>query len=85
MAVDNLSRAPSDGTAFGQSVSDKIAFYGITPIVQPSGSTQAAAGTTASTTTTPAGFATTTQANNLINLVDAMRSALVNLGLIKGA
>jgi len=85
MAVDNLSKAPSDGTAFGQSASDKIAFYGTTPIVQPNGSAQAAAGTTASTTTSPAGFATTTQANNLINLVDAMRTTLVNLGLMKGA
>ena len=85
MAVDNLSKAPSDGTAFGQGTTDKIAFYGVTPVVQPTAATQAAAGTTASTTTSPAGFATTTQANNLINLVDAMRTALVNLGLIKGS
>lgn len=41
MAIDNLSRAPSDGTVFGQSITDKIALYGKTPIAQRSGAAQA--------------------------------------------
>lgn len=48
-------------------------------------SAQAAAGTTASTSTTPYGFATSTQANAIITLVNAMRTALVSTGIIKGS
>lgn len=85
MAVDQLSKNCVDGTTLGQSATDKVGFYGVTPVVQPTAAGQAAAGTTASTTTSPAGFATTTQANNTINLVDAMRTALVNTGIMKGS
>ena len=85
MAAKQLSDARGDGQVLGQSATDLIGFYGATPIVQPTAPGQAAAGTTASTTTSPAGFSTTTQANNLINLVDAMRTVLVNLGLMKGS
>ena len=85
MAAKQLSDARADGQVIGQSATDKIGFYGVTPVVQPTAAAQAAAGTTASTTTTPAGFATTTQANNTINLVDAMRTALVNTGIMKGS
>lgn len=46
---------------------------------------QAAAGTTAATTTTPWGFATSTQANAAITLIDAMRTSLISAGLIKGS
>lgn len=35
MAVDQLSKKCPDGTALGQSTSDKIGFYGVTPVVQP--------------------------------------------------
>jgi len=41
--------------------------------------------TTASTTTSPAGYATTTQANAIVTLVNEMRAALVAVGLIKGS
>lgn len=66
-------------------VSDKLSFYGAAPIVQPVGAAQAAVVTTAATQTTPYGFATQAQADALVTLVNAMRTALVNLGLIKGA
>jgi hypothetical protein len=46
---------------------------------------QAAAGTTASTSTSPFGFATSTQANALITLVDQIRTDLIAVGIIKGA
>ena len=35
MAVDQLSKKCPDGTVLGQSTSDKIGFYGVTPVVQP--------------------------------------------------
>lgn len=47
----NLSNAASDGTSFGQSATDKISFYGYTPIVQRSLAAQATSlvGTASST------------------------------------
>lgn len=93
----NLSNAGSDGIILGQSTTDKIGFYGLaTAIVQPSGAAQAAVATstitTASTTTTPAGYATTTQADNIAaqvvllrTLVNKIRTDLVALNLIAGA
>lgn len=68
-----------------QAASDKLSFYSATPVVQPSGAGQAAVATTAATQSTPYGFATQAQADNLVALVNALRLALVNLGLIKGA
>lgn len=42
-ALDQLSKRDSDGTILGQSVSDKIGFYGLTAgVAQPSGNAQAA-------------------------------------------
>lgn len=72
------------GVEVGQSASDLVAFYGVTPIVQRAGSAQAAVTTTASTSTTPFGY-TQAQADAIVALVNEMRAALVALGLIKGA
>lgn len=41
MAIDQLSRKPPDGTKFGQSATDLISFYGVTPVAQRSSSVQA--------------------------------------------
>jgi hypothetical protein len=73
------------GAVLGAAATNKIGFYGKTPITQPTAAGQAAAGTTASTTTSPAGCATTTQMTALINLVNAMRNALVDTGIMKGS
>lgn len=72
MAVREITDARTDGTTFGQSTSDKISFYGVTTVVQPSSTTQAAVTT----------GATTTQVGALAN---QLRAALVELGLIKGS
>jgi hypothetical protein len=90
-----LTNLPSDGTVLGQTVSDKIGFYGLTTaIVQPAASAQAAVTATVTTTTptvTAFGF-TSAQAGQLITavnenqaLVNAMRNVLVNTGLMKGS
>lgn len=73
-----------DGYMVGQSATDKVGFYGATPVAQASGVAQAAVGTAAATKTSPAGYATTTQADALVALVNEMRSVLVDLGLMKG-
>lgn len=72
MATKQVSDARTDGLEIGQSATDKIGFYGVTTVVQPSSTTQAAVTT----------GATTTQVGALAN---ELRSALVSLGLIKGA
>lgn len=73
MPLKELSDGGPDGTRLGQSITDKVGFFGLaTPIVQPTAANQAAI---------TAG-ATTTACNNL---VIELRLALVNLGLIKGS
>ena len=54
----------ADGTNIGQSATDLVSFYGVTPVVQQAST---AAGTDA----------TTTQA-----LANALRTALLNIGII---
>ena len=88
MAVEYIGGNAPDGMSFGVSTTEKISFYGVTPIVQRSGASQAAVSTTASVDTTDgavAGYATTTQANALVTLVNELRAAMVAVGIIKGS
>ena len=95
MAVRQLSDFDSGGTVLGQSITDKIAFHGVTPVAQRAGAAQAATGAAAPAGGTGAtAGAYDTAANRdaaivLINetrtLVNEMRTVLVNLGLMKGA
>lgn len=85
MPVRELSDARTDGQRLGQSTSDLVGFHGAAPTAQRSGSAQAAVSTTASTTTSPAGYATTTQANAIVTLVNELRAALVAKGIIAGS
>jgi hypothetical protein len=89
-----LTNLASDGYQLGQTVSDKVGFWGVTAIVQPSASAQAAVTATVTTTTpviTAFGFASA-QAGQIITainenqaLVNAIRTALVNAGIMKGS
>ncbi len=47
MAVEHLTKGNDDGTVMGQATTEKIGFYGVTPVVQAS---IAAAATDAATT-----------------------------------
>lgn len=67
MAAYEVGDGRPDGVNMGQSTTEKISFHGVTPIAQA---------TVAATTTTTA---TTTA---LQTDVDAIRTALQNLGLI---
>jgi hypothetical protein len=89
MGVKYLTDQGPSGLSIGYSSSDLISFYGVTPVVQPSGSTQGAAITTvgsavtttvittASTSTSPFGY-TSTVADAITSLVSDIRTA-VNL------
>jgi hypothetical protein len=73
-----------DGAYFGVSATDKIAFYGSTPIIQRSGATQGTF-TTTTTQSTGWGFLTSTAADAAIALLTEIRATLVALGLMKGS
>ena len=73
------------GTKIGTATSQKIGFHNATPVVQRVGAAQAAVGTTAATQTTPFGYTTAAQADAIVTLVNEIRAALVEKGLIKGA
>jgi hypothetical protein len=83
------------GMQVGQSAADKVGFYGVTPIVQPSGADQvaltAAAGTKIGTgilADSGGAYNQTTTNNNNATIAAAVfeiRRALVAAGLIKGS
>lgn len=72
-----------DGVCVGSAITEKVGFHGSAPTVQRAGAAQAAVVTTAAATTSY-GY-TEAQANALIALVNEMRAALVEKGIIKGA
>ena len=67
-------------------VSSAAAFFSVTAaIAQPSGAAQAAVATDAATTGSATYGLTSAQMNGMVATVNAIRTALVNLGLIKGS
>ena len=72
------------GMQFGKAVTDKIGFYGATPVVQPAHADQAAA-PAGGTGATAGAYDTAANRDKLINLVNQMRSCLVAAGLMKGS
>ena len=71
----------TDGNLIGTS-SDKLGFFGTTPVAQQSLTVTTVATTVAvSTTSAIWGFSTSTQANQIIVAVDEMLSLLATLGL----
>ena len=97
-ATDSLeTNTPKSGggMAVGQSSTDLVGFYGAAPIAQPAGAAQAAVTDGSTGTAAPTnGIAPLTGTYNstlLINAIatlaaqgNALRNALVSLGLIKG-
>lgn len=88
-----LSDGNSQGNQLGRSATDLIAFYGQTPVTQPTSSAQAAvtASSVSGAASTPTGAVTVwgwtspTTPNGLVTLANEIRAQLVNLGLIKGS
>ena len=97
MAIgQQLSNGNPDGVSLGQSSSDLVSFYGATPIARPSGAAQAAitdgsTGTAAATNgiqPLTATYNSTLIINAIATLAaqgNALRNALVSLGLSAGA
>lgn len=81
----DMTFGTTTGTKIGTGTTQKIGFWNVTPIVQPSGAAQAAVATTGATNLTPFGYTTAAQADAIVTLVNALRTALVNAGIIKGS
>lgn len=76
-----LSDNNPDGSVLGQSVTDKIGFYGVaTPVVKVTGFVQPAA--TGATNSTPFGYTTAAQADAIVTWIRAVDAALKANGLI---
>ena len=96
--ASNLVQTPAagDGYRVGQSATDKVGFYGATPIVRPAAAAQAAitdsSGGTANSATGVAALTGTYNSTIIANAIatlaaqgNALRSALVSVGIIKGS
>lgn len=80
MGVNYLTDKNDDGACVGQSSTDKIAFFGATPVVQQT-APSALSTASAATGSTKYGFSTSTQANAIATAVNSIRTVLNNLGL----
>lgn len=95
MSIEQVTYNAPDGAVMGKSASEKIAFYGATPVVQRTGADQvvvtAAVGTKIATgilADATATFSQTITNNNNATIAASLaeiRAALVALGLIAGA
>lgn len=81
----DISFGTTTGTKIGTATTQKIGFYGATPIAQRSGAAQAAAAATSSTQVTPFGYTTQAQADAIVTLVNELRAWAVAQGFIKGS
>jgi hypothetical protein len=81
MGVKYLSDTNSSGVTLGNSTTDLISFYGVTPIVQRSGGTQAKVSTTAitpvaTTVITPVNTTAPTSTTESITAINALIAAV---------
>ncbi len=71
--------------AIGETSTQKIGFYGASPIARRSGAAQAAVSSTAAVSSSPWGYSTKAQADAIVTLVNELRAWAVAQGFIKGS
>ena len=84
MPVEQITINDADGAQIGSSATQKVGFYGATPITQPTSSTQAAL-TLTTATSGGFGFSTSAAFNAFSAQLENIRANLVLLGLLKGS
>ena len=85
-AASNVVLDGTTGTKIGTSATaQKLGFFNATPVVQPTAAAQKAVVTTGVTQSSPYGFVTAAQADDMVLTINAIRTALINLGIIKGS
>lgn len=77
---EQLTYGSPDGAQLGGASTDKVGFWGATPVVRQSGS--GAITLTTVTATSPYGFATATAASAFVQEMKAISDALRTLGII---
>ncbi len=84
---EQLTYNSADGAQIGSSATEKIAFFGATPIVRRSGTAQVALTTALSSVTVTGayGFALSSGFSALLAQVEEIRATLVAHGLMAGA
>jgi len=96
MTVKQLSDGNPDGVKLGQSITDLVGFYGVTPIAQKAAAAQAlivdasggAAAPTNGILTLTGTYNSTILANAIATMAaqqNAMQAVLVSVGLMKGS
>ncbi len=81
LEYEQVTYNAADGAQMGRAATDLIGFYGATPIVRPTISS--AISTTASISTSGLyGFASSTEALQVVNAVSTMAYALKQLGIV---
>lgn len=83
-ALVNKTPRTTGGFEVGHSASDLVGLHGVTPVIQRAGAAQAAVVTTTPTNSSPYGF-TLAQATAILTLLNEIRAALVEKGIIAGA
>ncbi len=78
----NIVTNGTTGTKIGTATSNKIGFWNVTPVIQPAAAAQAAL---AAYTSGAFGLDSNANMQAMYDLVMAMRTALVNTGIMKGA
>lgn len=81
-ASGNIVTDTTTGMKIGAASGQKLGFWGITPVIQPAGAAQAAP---AAYATGAFGLDSDAKMQALFDLVVAMRTALVDAGVMKGA
>lgn len=85
--VEYIGQQASGGMSLGASTTEKISFYGVTPIVQPSAATQATLTATWVTLCAGGGFAfrTSDQIISVIAAIQQIQTVLTTIGIWKGS
>ncbi len=81
MAAMQISDGRPDGATIGASASEKISFYGVTTVIQPT-STAAVTTTGATSTTNAYGFTTAAQADAIVSQLNDVIAKLTTIGIL---
>ena len=74
-----------DGLTIGGSTSEKVSFYGVTPIAQRTGAAQSTFTITIGTSQTSWGFKTSDQFNDFVLQLREIQNTLIALGVWAGS
>jgi UDP-N-acetyl-D-mannosaminuronic acid transferase (WecB/TagA/CpsF family) len=81
---EQVTYGAPDGSQVGSSATEKVGFWGATPVVQPTNAAQAAL-TLNTATSAGYGFVSVTAFNAFTAQLENIRASLVTVGILKGS